>query len=210
MRTAVGTAIWHLGMTGSMRILRDVPEAGPHDHVDLELDSDEVLRFTDPRRFGALLWTRRDPLGHKLLRDLGPEPLSAAFTGGCLYAISRGRRGAVKNFVMDGHVVVGVGNIYASESLWRAGIHPRRPSGRISAARYAVLADCIRDVLKEALRAGGTTLRDYTHSDGEPGYFAQQLNVYDREGEACRRCEGEIRSELIGQRNSFFCPACQR
>lgn len=210
MGTAAGTAIWHLGMSGSMRVLSPAPEPAAHDHVDLLLDSGAVLRFTDPRRFGALLWTRRDPLLHSRLRGLGLEPLEPAFDGDYLYRRSRGRRASVKNFLMDGAIVVGVGNIYASEALWQAGIHPRRPAGRIGAERYRVLVEAVRSVLHRAIAAGGTTLRDFTSSDGEPGYFALELAAYGREGEPCRCCGAEIRMEVIGQRASYFCAGCQR
>jgi formamidopyrimidine-DNA glycosylase len=208
--TAAGTAILHLGMSGSLRICRPAPAPGPHDHVDLELDDGRVLRFTDPRRFGLLLWTRADPLDHPLLARLGPEPLGEAFGGAHLHALSRGRRTAVKNFIMDGRIVVGVGNIYASESLHRAGIHPLRAAGRVSAARYDRLAGCIREVLAEAIAAGGTTLRDFTGGDGRPGYFAHHLNVYGHAGEPCPGCGAPIRQRVIGQRASYFCPGCQR
>jgi formamidopyrimidine-DNA glycosylase len=210
VRTKRGTAIVHLGMSGSLRVLpADFPPFA-HDHLDLLLDDGQLLRFTDPRRFGCWLWTREDPLRHALLAGLGPEPLDGAFNGQMLYERSRGRRGAVKSFIMDGHIVVGVGNIYASESLYRAGIHPARPAGRISRQRYDALATAIRAVLTYAISEGGTTLRDYTQSDGNPGYFALKLDVYDRAGEACRRCAGPVRSRVIGQRSSYYCPACQR
>ena len=205
-----GTLIVHLGMSGSLRV---VPQGTPnarHDHVDIHLSSGQVLRFRDPRRFGLVLWTVRPPEQHKLLRNLGPEPFDPIFDGALLWQRSRGRRGAIKNFVMDNHIVVGVGNIYASESLFRAGIHPRRAAGRISASRYAVLCGNIRDVLSEAIAAGGTTLRDFVHSDGNPGYFRHNLSVYGRAGEACPRCGSAIRNEVIGQRSSFFCVSCQR
>jgi len=204
------TAIMHLGMSGSLRIVAGTKPPDKHDHVDVVLESGKALRFTDPRRFGALLWTRRDPLKHKLIANLGPEPLAEGFDGEHLYRRSRGRRGAVKNFIMDNHIVVGVGNIYASESLFRAGIHPKRAAGRVSAARYAQLAEHIRDVLGEAIQAGGTTLRDFVDGSGKPGYFRQELKVYDREGEACERCQSTIKRSVIGQRASYFCSHCQR
>ena len=147
---------------------------------------------------------------HPLLKSLGPEPLSAEFSGSYLHAVSRGRRIAVKPFLMNAHVVVGVGNIYASEALHRAGIHPKRAAGRIAAQRYAQLADCIRTVLQESIRAGGTTLRDFYGGDGKPGYFTQELRVYDREGEACMNCGAPIRQTVIGQRSTYYCTACQR
>ena len=205
-----GTALIHLGMTGSLRVLPEPAPPNPHDHYDSELDNGEILRFCDPRRFGSLLWGADAPLEHPLLADLGPEPTDDAFTGDYLYSASRGRRVAIKPFIMTAQVVVGVGNIYASESLFLAGIHPHRPAGRVSAARYAKLAEAIRTVLAAAIRAGGTTLRDFYGSDGQPGYFRHELKVYDREGEACLSCGSEIRQRVIGQRSSFYCINCQR
>jgi formamidopyrimidine-DNA glycosylase len=208
--TPAGTAILHLGMSGSLRICRPAPPPGAHDHIDLEFEDGRVLRFTDPRRFGLMVWTRADPLRHPLLARLGPEPLGDDFDGGHLYLLSRRRRAAVKSFIMDGRIVVGVGNIYASESLHRAGIHPLRAAGRISAARYDRLAGCIREVLGEAIEAGGTTLRDFTGGDGRPGYFAHHLSVYGHAGEPCPACGRPIRQRVIGQRASYFCVGCQR
>lgn len=210
LRNSSGTAIVHLGMSGSLRLVDAGQPPFAHDHVDLVLDNGRVLRYTDPRRFGCWLWTHTNPLRHPLLRDLGPEPLEPGFDGAYLAAQAHGRRAAVKAFIMDAHVVVGVGNIYAAEALFLAGIHPTRAAGRVSAARYDALASSIKQVLTNAIRAGGTTLRDYTSGDGSPGYFAVKLAVYGREGERCRRCDGVIRSRVIGQRSSFYCPACQR
>jgi formamidopyrimidine-DNA glycosylase len=210
LRAGTGTLIMHLGMSGSLRILDDPPPPGPHDHVDLELDNDRVLRFCDPRRFGAMLWTTRPPERHRLLKDLGPEPLGETFSGAYLYERSRGRRLAVKNFIMDGRIVVGVGNIYASESLFRSGIHPARAAGRISLVRYEALAAAIRDVLGAAIRAGGTTLRDFSRGDGRPGYFARELRVYERAGQPCPACGLTLQRTVIGQRSTYFCPGCQR
>jgi len=209
IRSDTGTTLLHLGMSGSLRFVGPDTPPGKHDHVDLIFDRG-VLRFRDPRRFGSIHWTTRDPLQHRLLRDLGPEPLAGDFTGDVLWQASRGRRVAVKNFIMDSHIVVGVGNIYASESLFRARIHPKRAAGRISQARYAALVDAIRDVLSEAIEDGGTTLKDFVRERGQPGYFGQQLQVYDREGEPCRRCKTPIKTARIGQRSAFYCPACQR
>ncbi|MGD9021274.1 MAG: bifunctional DNA-formamidopyrimidine glycosylase/DNA-(apurinic or apyrimidinic site) lyase [Lysobacterales bacterium] len=205
-----GGLLIHLGMSGSLRVLPGPRAPLKHDHFDLEMDTGVCLRFNDPRRFGALLWTEGDMHAHPLLRNLGPEPLSSDFSGDYMYQRSRGRRRAVKNFIMDGRVVVGVGNIYASEALFMAGIHPSRASGRISKQRYAGLGDAIRDVLEAAIRQGGTTLRDFVASDGTPGYFAQELLVYGRAGQPCFQCGREIRQKVIGQRSSFYCPACQR
>ena len=207
--TARGTAIVHLGMSGSLRIVDADQPPFAHDHLDLVLAGGKAIRFTDPRRFGSWSWTTRDPAEHPLLAHLGPEPLDDAFDGAHLHARSRGRKSAVKNFIMDGRIVVGVGNIYASEALWAARIHPRRAAGRIARSRYDALADAIKTVLARAIEQGGTTLRDYAQSDGNPGYFAVKLNVYERAGKPCKRCGTPIRSEVIGQRSSYFCPTCQ-
>jgi formamidopyrimidine-DNA glycosylase len=207
--TGRGTLILHLGMSGSLRILPPGTPAGIHDHLDL-LFADCLLRLRDPRRFGAVLWTRQPVERHPLLHHLGPEPLSDAFDGDHLYRQSRNRRTAVKNLIMDGRVVVGVGNIYANEALFLSGIHPNRPCGRIALARYQRLADTIKQVLQAAIAQGGTTLRDFQQEDGNPGYFAQQLQVYGREGKACTHCGATIRQRRIGQRSSFYCSNCQR
>ena len=207
---AAGTLIGHLGMSGSLRIVPASTTPQLHDHVDLLFDGGRVLRLRDPRRFGSLLFTREDSALHPLLRELGPEPLSPQFDGGHLAAEARGRSVAVKSFVMDSRVVVGVGNIYASEALWRAAIHPRRPAGRISRARFDALAAAVKSVLQAAIRKGGTTLRDFVKADGEAGYFRIELDVYGRASAPCRRCATPIRRALIGQRSAFFCPRCQR
>lgn len=209
-RTARGTAIVHLGMSGSLRVVDRGTPPFAHDHVDVELQGGRVLRYTDPRRFGCWLWTTGDPHRHELLRALGPEPLGDAFDGGYLYAKSRGRKAAVKTFIMDGRIVVGVGNIYASESLWLAGIHPARAAGRIGRHRYDRLAAATREVLEHAIGAGGTTLRDYSQSDGSPGYFRVKLNVYERDGRPCRRCGASIHAQVLGGRSTYWCPRCQR
>ncbi|MGH8496499.1 MAG: bifunctional DNA-formamidopyrimidine glycosylase/DNA-(apurinic or apyrimidinic site) lyase [Gammaproteobacteria bacterium] len=208
--TAAGSALLHLGMSGSLRIVRTDTPPGPHDHVDIAFDTGRSLRFTDPRRFGSLLWTRGDPLAHALLAHLGPEPLEPTFDGGWLHDRAHGRRLAVKPFLMDSRNVVGVGNIYASEALFRAGIHPQRAAGRISRLRMDRLAGAVKEVLRDALRAGGTTLRDYSNGDGAPGYFAQDLRVYGRDGEPCLRCGGSVRAVVLGQRSTYYCPRCQR
>jgi formamidopyrimidine-DNA glycosylase len=209
-RLSAGSMLLHLGMSGSLRVLDagDATTPKPHDHIDIECGG-KLLRFNDPRRFGSLLWAD-DPAAHPLLATLGPEPLEPQFTGAHLYALSRGRRTAVKSFLMDAHVVVGVGNIYASESLFEAGIHPSRPAGRISPARYDALAERVKAVLQRAIDSGGSTLRDFLRSDGSPGYFQLELAVYGRNGEPCRRCGTPIRQRTIGQRSSFYCPRCQR
>ena len=205
-----GGLLIHLGMSGSLRILTEPLTPQKHDHFDLELDSGVCLRFNDPRRFGVLLWADDDVTQHPLLKKLGPEPLTTEFNAEYLYKRSRGRRLAVKSFIMDGHIVVGVGNIYASESMFMAGIHPSRQAGRIAYHRYEGLVAAIRDVLESAIRQGGTTLRDFVGSDGAPGYFARELLVYDRGGKSCFQCNTPIRQKVIGQRSSYYCPSCQR
>jgi len=209
LNTEAGSAIIHLGMSGSVFIVeRDTP-AGVHDHFDIELASGKALRFRDPRRFGSLHWAVH-PLQHKLLRDLGPEPLGDEFCGAYLWERSRGRRVAIKQFIMNASVVVGVGNIYASESLFLAGINPRRAAGRIAKARYDLLAEVIRAVLSKAIKAGGTTLRDFYGGDGEAGYFQQELEVYGREGEPCSQCDRPVSAIVQGQRSTYYCKNCQR
>ncbi len=210
LRVAGGAALLHLGMSGSLRLVESGAPAGPHDHVDLELEEGLSLRLRDPRRFGCLLWAGGDPLRHPLLAGLGPEPWDEVFGGTYLHARAAGRRTAVKNLIMDGRVVVGVGNIYASEALFQAGILPSRAAGRIGQERYQRLADAIRQVLEEAVEAGGTTLRDFTDGEGRPGYFQRQLAVYGREGGPCPACGSTIRQRRIGQRSSYWCPRCQR
>ncbi len=169
-----------------------------------------MLRYTDPRRFGAWLWTDGDPDAHALLKNIGPEPLGEHFSGAWLFQRSRGRRLAVKSFLMDSRVVAGIGNIYANEALFRAGIHPQRAAGRISRARYDKLASAVRQVLTEAIREGGTTLRDFTNGEGKPGYFKQSLQVYDNATKPCPLCRTPIRETRTGQRSTFYCPRCQR
>ncbi len=208
--TRSGTLLAHLGMTGSLRILDPDTPLLTHDHVDILLDSGRCLRFNDPRRFGCLLWITGDPSRHRLLSGLGPEPLQEGFDGAHLWLRARGRRLAIKCFIMDASVVVGVGNIYASEALFRAGIAPTTPAGRVSRTRMAALAGAIREVLGEAIAVGGTTLRDYVNADGLPGYFRQKLFVYERQDQPCRRCQTPIRHRVLGQRSTYSCPACQR
>ena len=207
--TGAGTVMLHLGMSGSLRIIDADEPAGKHDHVDIQFDNGKALRFRDPRRFGSLLWTHR-PLEHDLLRSLGPEPLSGDFDGSYLRQKARGRRVSIKQFIMNGSVVVGVGNIYASEALFIAGIHPKRRADRISSDRMTQLADAIKSVLQSAIEAGGTTLRDFHGGDGEPGYFQQKLEVYGRDGEPCRRCKRRVSVVVLGQRSTFYCKDCQK
>lgn len=205
-----GRLLIHLGMSGRLYVL--TPQVLPirHDHLDLHLSGGLLLRFHDPRRFGAVLPLDADGAEHPLLASMGPEPLSDEFSADYLYGLSRGRVAPVKNFLMDGRVVVGVGNIYASESLFRAGIRPGLAAGRVSRPRYARLEDAVRETLQRAIGQGGTTLRDFSGAHGEAGYFQQELMVYGREGQACRNCDTAIRRLVIGQRSSFFCPQCQR
>jgi len=205
-----GGLMIHLGMSGALRICDADDAPRKHDHIDIVLDSGFCVRFNDPRRFGVFLWWDAPAGNHPLLNGLGPEPLQGEFSGSYLWQKSRGRKGAVKNFIMDGKIVVGVGNIYASEALFMAGIHPARAAGRISAMRYEALAGAIRDVLERAIRSGGTTLRDFIGSAGNPGYFAQELLVYDREGKSCFQCQRPIKRKVIGQRSSYYCPSCQK
>lgn len=200
----------HLGMSGRLWVLDAQTPPVKHDHVDFGLDSGRLLRFHDPRRFGAVLLWPAGETAHVLLQDLGPEPFDPTFDGDYLFERSRGRRGAVKTFIMDGGIVVGAGNIYAAESLFRAGIRPTRPAGRVSRSEYARLAAAVRDVLSEAIVQGGTTLRDFAGADGSSGYFQQDLYVYGREGQACRRCATPVKRLVIGQRASCYCPRCQR
>jgi len=204
-----GGLLIHLGMSGSLRILPAETAAGPHDHLDLRLEDHRCLRLHDPRRFGTFLWTSDPPDSHRLIRHLGPEPLGNDFSGAHLYERSRGRRTAVKAFIMDARQIVGVGNIYANESLFVAGIHPNRACGRIGANRYERLAGAVRDVLRRAIEQGGTTLRDFVREDGNPGYFAQELKVYGRGGQPCPRCGSPLRQRIIGQRASYYCARCQ-
>jgi formamidopyrimidine-DNA glycosylase len=204
-----GHLILHLGMSGSLRVLPPGTPARKHDHFDLEL-GDRILRLHDPRRFGAVLWTVEDVAGHPLLAHLGVEPLSRGLDAARLHALSRGCGVAIKQFLMDGRRIVGVGNIYASESLYRAGIDPRMPAQRLSLEKSARLSAAIKDILRAAIKAGGSSLRDFVGSDGAPGYFQQRYWVYGRAGEKCRACASKVRKLVQGQRATFFCPRCQR
>lgn len=210
IRLPPGGLILHLGMSGRLRVLPAATPLLKHDHLDLLLDDGQILRLNDPRRFGAVLWQPGEALAHPLLAGLGPEPLDPAFDGAWLHRRSRGLTCASKIFLMNQKVVVGVGNIYASEALFRAGIDPRRAAGRVSLARYQQLASAVREVLAAAISRGGTTLRDYVGADGAPGYFKLALDVYERAGRPCPRCTAPIRRAVIGQRASYFCPRCQR
>lgn len=204
-----GTLLLHLGMSGSLRIVSEEQPAGKHDHIDFIFSDRTYLRFNDPRRFGSVLWTSEPTSEHPLLKDLGPEPLSADFSGKALYTLSRGRTAAVKSFIMDSRIVVGVGNIYANEALFMAGILPTRQAGRISLQRYNQLAECIRKVLQQAILQGGTTLRNFVNESGKPGYFRQQLAVYGRTGLACLRCRLPLTEVRIANRSTVYCNHCQ-
>lgn len=199
----------HLGMSGSLRFAAPQEPAAAHDHVDWLFNGGQILRLRDPRRFGAVLLTD-DPDSHPLLSGLGPEPLGDDFDGQVLHAAGRGRKIAIKNLIMDSHIVVGVGNIYASESLFHAGIRPSRAAGRLSRANCARLAAAIRSTLQNAVAAGGSSLRDYVSTDGELGYFQLHTMVYDREGLPCKVCEHPIRKQVLGQRATFYCAQCQK
>ncbi|MBS63379.1 bifunctional DNA-formamidopyrimidine glycosylase/DNA-(apurinic or apyrimidinic site) lyase [Salinisphaera sp.] len=204
-----GHVCLHLGMSGRLRIVPADTPVVAHDHVDIALDNDWTVRFNDARRFGSIFWLDEAPDTFALLAHLGPEPLGDTFDGDWLYERSRGRRAPVKTFIMDSTTVVGVGNIYACEALHAARIHPRRPAGRIGRRRYHALATAIRQVLADAIVAGGTTLRDYIGVDGDTGYFQLSLAAYGKAGQPCPRGCGPIRREVIGQRSTFFCPVCQ-
>jgi len=205
-----GTLILHLGMSGSLRVLHSPPPRRLHDHLDIELDDGGLLRFNDPRRFGSLHFTAGPPADHRLLAELGPEPLDSEFTPEYLYRITRSRRVAIKQLLMNSHLVVGVGNIYASEALFLAGIRPGRMARGLKREEASRLVEAVREVLSMAIRVGGTTLRDYVGADGNPGYFRQKLFVYERAGLPCRRCGSPVRHRTQGQRSTYFCPVCQR
>lgn len=205
-----GSIILHLGMSGKLRVIDTNTPLHKHDHIDIVLDTGACLRFNDPRRFGACLWQPAGQLENTLLNHLGPEPLSDDFDQQRLFQLSRGKSVAVKNFIMDNKVVVGVGNIYANEALFFTGIDPRKAAGKVSKKKYQQLTEQIKIVLAKAIQQGGTTLKDFAQADGKPGYFAQELQVYGRKGNKCNQCSTLIESVTIGQRNSFYCPTCQR
>lgn len=209
LQTRKGTLIIHLGMSGSLRIVTQSQIVGKHDHADIVLANKKILRFNDPRRFGCMLWQKPNSCLHPLLASLGPEPLSKDFNSNYLYKKSRARNATIKTFIMDSKIVVGVGNIYANESLFLAGINPKRSAGKISKARFAKLVPCIKQVLQNAIDAGGTTLRDFTDSNGKPGYFAQSLLVYGRKGQPCNACKTTLKEIRQGQRSTVYCPKCQ-
>ena len=205
-----GTLIVHLGMSGRLWLVDAATPPASHDHFDLVMTSGAVVRLRDPRRFGLVLWQKGSALAHPLLKDIGPEPLAAGFDGSWLYAQTRSRSAAIKLALMDSHLVAGIGNIYANEALFRAGINPKTPAQRIGPRRYQLLADKIRETLEEAIEAGGSSLRDYVGSDGQAGYFQSRFMVYDRGGAPCYSCQEPVRAVVQGQRSTYYCPRCQR
>lgn len=205
-----GSVILHLGMSGRLCVLSDPPPPQKHDHVDIEFGNHYTLRFTDPRRFGALLFTKDSPYEHPLLKALGPEPLTKNFNGDTLFTLSRKRKVAVKSFIMDSKIVVGVGNIYAAEALFMSHINPQKPAGKLTREQYQKLARAIKSILQSAIKKGGTTLKDFKKPSGKPGYFSIALQVYGRTGKPCMRCKSKLKSIRLGQRNTVFCPNCQK
>lgn len=205
-----GHVIIHLGMSGKLCLVPLGTTAEKHDHIDIELNNNLALRFTDPRRFGCVLWTAQDPLHHDLLKKLGPEPLSTAFNFDYLFQQTRKRKSKIKTVIMNSNIVVGVGNIYANEALFLAGLRPGRAAGSISRSDCERLIKQIQFVLNQAIAAGGTTLRNFVSSEGKPGYFAQQLCVYGREGSACLHCQTTLKGQRLGQRQTVYCPQCQK
>ncbi len=210
VETAAGYMLMHLGMSGSLRITANSESRLKHDHVVFQLSGKRQLRYNDPRRFGCLLWTDQSPDIHPLIARLGVEPLSDEACATCFFQQSRKRKTPVKNFIMDNHVIVGVGNIYANEALFRSGIRPGRAANRVTKQEYVALLENIQIILRQAIEKGGSTLRDFVGGDGKPGYFQQTLAVYGRAGQACSVCNSEIQSKVIGQRNSFYCRRCQQ
>lgn len=208
--TSSGCLLVHLGMSGSLRVHTEPGViAGRHDHIDIIFSTGHCLRYHDPRKFGSVLWTNSDPYQHRLLRSLGPEPMTDHFNVDHLHTRAQGSRQMIKQFIMNSHVVAGIGNIYANEALFRAGIHPKRRAGNISKKRYLGLVVAIKQVLSEAIAKGGTTLKDFLHSDGEPGYFSQELKVYSRVGKECFNCKTEIREIKLHHRATYYCVKCQ-
>jgi len=209
-RFEIGTLIVHLGMSGSLRVVTSVDQPRTHDHIDWYFQNERILRFNDPRRFGSVHWTEQSPLRHKLLSSLGPEPLGEGFTAKYLYQRSRQKTQAIKNFLMDSHIVVGIGNIYANEVLFRARIKPTTAAGSIATVRLNRIITATKEVLNEAISVGGTTLRDFVGSNGEPGYFSQELFVYGRASQPCLVCNHKLKGIVLGQRQTVYCPRCQR
>ncbi|MDG2090178.1 MAG: bifunctional DNA-formamidopyrimidine glycosylase/DNA-(apurinic or apyrimidinic site) lyase [Gammaproteobacteria bacterium] len=210
LESDAGYALIHLGMSGSLRIVKTAEALKKHDHVDIVLKNGDILRYHDPRRFGCMLWAGSEPYKHVLLEKLGPEPLTDDFNAEHLFALSRKRSSAIKTFIMDSHNVVGVGNIYANEALFSAGIRPKRQAGKVSKSAYIKLVAAIKAILAEAIEQGGTTLRDFVGGDGKPGYFKQSLSVYGRGGEACINCKTLLKEIRLGQRSTVYCPVCQK
>lgn len=205
-----GSMILHLGMSGRLRVLAHPEKAAKHDHLDITFANKICLRFTDPRRFGAVLWTADEPHLHPLLANIGPEPLTPAFNKRYLATRTQNKSTAIKSFIMDGRIVAGVGNIYATEALFMAGIHPQTKADSVSPQALGKLVTAIKKILTQAIQQGGTTLKDFTQSDGKPGYFSIALKVYGKEGEGCPRCKTILQSCRIGQRSSVYCPTCQK
>jgi formamidopyrimidine-DNA glycosylase len=210
VRTLKGTVILHLGKSGRLRILKHDSPPDKHDHLDIIFYHKIILRLTDPRRFGACLWTEEDPMNHFLLKKLGPEPLSRDFSGTYLWKCAQKKKTAIKSFIMNSQIVVGVGNIYAAEALFAAGIHPETPAQAVSAKKYGILAAHIKKILRAAIKKGGTTLKDFVNSDGKPGYFSQHLNVYGRGGLPCFVCKTPLEEIRLGQRGTVYCKKCQK
>lgn len=210
LNSSAGTLIIHLGMSGNLRVISADEPPGYHDHVDVVFTDGRALRLNDPRRFGSVLWTNKDIADHKLIHHLGPEPFDEQFDADYVHKLSRGRKAPVKTFVMDSKVVVGVGNIYANEALFKAGIHPKRAAGKISKERYKVLVSEIKKTLAHAIEQGGTTLKDFVGGDGKPGYFKQELLAYGRGDKPCVTCETPLKEIRLGQRSTVYCKVCQK
>lgn len=208
IETNSGHIIIHLGMSGSLHIVNSQTPPGKHDHVDILLDH-QCLRYKDPRKFGCVLFTTNDPLTHPLLINIGPEPLTSSFDGRYLYETSKNHKTAIKKFIMDGHIVAGVGNIYANESLFLSGIHPKRAANNISKIRYEILANAVKSILNQAIKMGGTTLKDFLNHNGKPGYFQQYLNIYGKQNQACPKCQQAVKMIKISQRATYYCASCQ-
>lgn len=209
IQVPTGTLVFHLGMSGSLRIVDSTTTLKAHDHIDIILSNQNILRFNDPRRFGACLWTNHDPLCFPLLASLGLEPLLPQFTANYLFEKAKNKKIAIKSFIMNSHIVVGVGNIYAAEALFKAKIHPETPAGHLTLIQHQRLVDAIKTILQSAIQQGGTTIKDFKNSEGKPGYFTQQLAVYGRAGKPCVICDTPLHSLHIGQRSTVFCPHCQ-
>ncbi len=207
--THEGTIIIHLGMSGSLSILLEPTPPKKHDHIDITFSNNKILRFTDPRRFGAFLWTEENPHQHELLQHLGVEPLTKNFTGRYLYLSAKNRKAPIKSFLMDNKIVTGIGNIYATEALFAAGIHPATPANSLTIERLDKLVKASKEILRQAIKRGGTTLKDFVNSDGKPGYFSNQLKVYGRAGQPCVACQTSLHLMQIGQRSTVYCKKCQ-